>query len=209
MQAKTKFRASDAFALEPFHPVTNAPGEFTQDIRPVADRGVLGSRATDQVNAGGERGRILRTWTPWSFRGNGPRSGDGPATPDNPREQRFPSFGGLVREDDRTNSIFVQHPPTFCECASHHLLKPLAILGPTFDLLGLVLHRLGRLGRERISWIERVTQQRVVGQRALEPDQKEIGKIGVGNGVVVRRIREPGTGGLVGKWVGSRVGMLQ
>ena len=45
----------------------------------------------------------------------------------------------------------------------HRLLEPLAVLWLTVGLLRFVLHGLGRLGRERIIWIERVAHQRVIG----------------------------------------------
>ena len=41
MQAKTRSGTTDTLALQAFHPVAHAPGEFTQDLGPVAYEGIL------------------------------------------------------------------------------------------------------------------------------------------------------------------------
>ena len=49
--------------------------------------------------------------------------------------------------------------------------------------------------------IERVPKQRVVGNRAFEPDEKEVGEIRIGYRVVVGWIGEPDSRRI---WSGSR-----
>ena len=51
---------TDAFALQALDPVGDADRQFAQDIGPVADGGVLGAGAADEVDAGGEGRRNLR-----------------------------------------------------------------------------------------------------------------------------------------------------
>ena len=46
--------AADAFALQALHPVADARRQLAQDVGPVADRRVVGTRAADEVDAGGE-----------------------------------------------------------------------------------------------------------------------------------------------------------
>ena len=48
--------AADAFALQALHPVADAVRQLAQHVGPVAHRGVVGARAADEVNAGGESG---------------------------------------------------------------------------------------------------------------------------------------------------------
>ena len=48
--------AADAFALQALHPVADAVRQLAQDVGPVADRRVVGARAADEVDAGGEGG---------------------------------------------------------------------------------------------------------------------------------------------------------
>ena len=55
--------ASDAFVLQPLHPVAHACGQFAQDIRPVADGRFQGSWTADQVDTGSKRGRVPSTQT--------------------------------------------------------------------------------------------------------------------------------------------------
>jgi hypothetical protein len=162
-------------------------------------RWTLVARAADSLRAGGE-----------PFRGDGPGAGDGPAAADQaPIEERFPAFGGLVGEDDRAHAVLAQHAPALGEGLGHALLEERPILWPAVRvLLRLVLHRLARLGRERVRRIEGIAQQRMPRQRALEPDEEEVREVGVGNGVVVGRVGEPDLRRLVGQRVLGRVGLL-
>ena len=126
-----------------------------------------------------------------------PRAGDRPAAADHAGEQRLPAFRGLVGEDDAADAVFAQDAPAFGERLGHRLLEERAVLGPAVDVLRLVLHSFASLRRERVRRIERVAQERMAGQRALQPDEEEVGQVGVGNRVVVRRVGEPDVRGLV------------
>ena len=124
------------------------------------------------------------------------------------RKQCFPAFCRLVSKDYRADAILVQYPPAFGEGFRHRLLEPLAILWSAVDLLGFVLHSLGPLRREPVVWIEGIVQHRIVGQCALEPDEEEVGEIGIGYCIVVGRVSEPDSGGLIRQGVAGGIGGL-
>jgi len=111
-----------------------------------------------------------------------------------------------VGEDHGADAIFTQHAPALGEGLGHRLLEPGAVLRAAVVLLGLVLHRLAPLGRERIRRIEGVAQQRMPRQRALQPHEEEVREVGVGHRVVVGRVGEPDLRRLVGERVLGSVG---
>ena len=94
-------------------------------------------------------------------------------------------------EHDRTDPIVGQDAPPFGESLRHGFFKPFAVFSAPLWLLRFVLNRLALLGRERIAGIERVLQQGLAGQNAFQPDQEEVGEVGVRNCVVVGRVCEP------------------
>jgi hypothetical protein len=57
---ENKVRAAYALVLEPFHPIADAIGEFTQDFTPVADGCVVGARTANQVDTGGKGRSVPR-----------------------------------------------------------------------------------------------------------------------------------------------------
>ena len=119
-----------------------------------------------------------------------------------PDKERLPALGGLVGEDDRADAVLAQHAAALGEGSGHRLPRTMpSILRTAIDVSWLVLDRLSILGREWVRRIKRIAQERMARQRALEPDKEEVGEIGVGNGVVVRRIGEPDARGLVGQRV--------
>ena len=83
------------------------------------------------------------------------------------------------------------------EGVAHDLLEERAVLDAAFAFPGLVLHRLAGLGRERVVGIEGIAQQRMIGQRPFQPDEEEIGKVRIGNRVVIGWIGEPDSSGFV------------
>ena len=111
-------------------------------------------------------------------------------------------------KDNRAHTILLQHTAPFGERFRHRFLEPLTIFRTTIVMLGFVLHGLRSLGRKWIVRIERVPQQRVIGQGSFEPDQEEVGEIGIGYCVVIGRVGEPNVGGLVGERVVGGVGGL-
>ena len=127
---------------------------------------------------------------------------------DHPVEQRLPSLGGLVGENHGADTVLAEHAAAFGEGVAHRVLEERSVLDATAARLGLVLHRLAGLGRERVVSIELVAQQRMVRQRPFEPDKEEIGEVRVGNGVVIRRVGKPDTGGSVGQRMIRGIGRL-
>ena len=97
---------TDAFGLQALDPVSDADRQFPQDIGPVADGSVLGTRAADEVDTGGERGGIAGTKTRRHFSSNRPRAGDGPTTANHAGEQRLPPLSGFVGKDNGADTIF-------------------------------------------------------------------------------------------------------
>ena len=53
-----KIGTANAFFLETVHPVGDSFRQFAENLAPVADRGIVGTGPTDQVDARGQSGRI-------------------------------------------------------------------------------------------------------------------------------------------------------
>jgi hypothetical protein len=54
-----------------------------------------------------------------------------------------------------------------------------------------ILHRLPALRRKRVRWIERISQEAVGRESALQPDQEKAGQVSGGHSIVVGWIPEP------------------
>ena len=122
---------------------------------------------------------------------NRPRAGDGPATADHAREERLPALGGLVGEDDAADAISCRTRAPLGERLAPS--PPRRTLDPWAPIARVSVSSCTprALRRQQIRRIEGISEQRMFGQRSLEPDEEEVGEVGVGNRVVVRRIGEP------------------
>jgi len=116
--------------------------------------------------------------------------------------------GGFVGENDRADAVGVQHPAAFGKGARHGVFKESTVFDSVAAAFGLVLHDLALFWRERIRRGKIVAQERMPRQRALQPDQKEVGQISVRNRVVIGRVGEPNTAGSIGEWMVGGIGGL-
>ena len=55
---KYEISAAHAFALQVLHPVGDTQGQFPEHIGPLADGSIVLTRAANQMNAGGQGGRV-------------------------------------------------------------------------------------------------------------------------------------------------------
>src|SRR5262249_32622854 len=161
-----------------------------------------------EVDAGGECRRLSCAQTRAHLGGNGPRTSDRPTAANHSGEECLPALGGLVSENNGTDAIFLKYSAPLGEGVGHRILEPCSVLRAAVVGLRLVLHRLTSLRREWVRGIIRITQQRVVRERTLEPDEEEVREIRVWNRVVVRRVSEPYVRSLVRERVLRSIGSL-
>ena len=191
--------AADPFTLEALHPVANPVRQLAQDVGPVAYCCFVGARAADEVDAGGQRRGIAGAQARAHLGRNRPRSGDGPATANHAGEERLPPLGRLVGEDNRAHAIRAQHSAAFRECRRHSIFEELLVLvRVTLRVPVGHLAELRPLRGQRVLRIEWIAQELITGQRALQPDEEEVGEISVWNREVIRWIGKPDFGSFVG-----------
>ena len=147
------------------------------------------------MDARGKGGGLAGAQARAHLGGKRPGAGDRPAAADQAREQRLPALGGLVGEAYRAHTVLAQNAVALGESACHGLFVERLVLWPAiFSLLAFVLRRFGRLGDERLGRVESVAQERMTGQRALEPDEEEIRPVREGHSVAIGRVGEPNRG---------------
>src|SRR5690606_38535181 len=100
-------------------------GQFAVDVTPVADGGILGTGAADEMNVGGQ-GCGLAGAEPVTHLGRKrPGAGDGPAPADEAREECLPALGGLMGKDDAADAILLEGATDFGERYGHSRFVPL------------------------------------------------------------------------------------
>ena len=164
MQANTRSAPRTPSPLQARHPGGDAPAGSSRSTSAQSPIGASGgTRAADQMDAGGQCGGLLRTQAPRPLRGDRPGADDRPAAADHAGEQRLPAFGGLVGKDHGTD----RHPRAARggprrRRAPMTVLEERAVLDAAVAGPGLVLNRLAILGRQRVVGVEGIAQQRMI-----------------------------------------------
>src|SRR5208337_980668 len=105
-----------AFLLKTRHPVGHAFRQLAENLAPVADGGILGARATDEMNASRQGSGVAGALARLELSCDRPRTSDYPTASDQPRQKGFPPLCGLVRKDDASNAAFLCDSSALSEC---------------------------------------------------------------------------------------------
>ena len=96
-------------------------------------------------------------------------------------------------EHDTSNAVFPNHPGSIQKNIGYCTLEERLVFGASIDVLRLIVDCLKVLRRQWILRVEGITENRVWEYPAI-PNEEEIRKFGVRNGIVIWWIGEPDVG---------------
>ena len=112
-------------------------------------------------------------------------------------KDRLPRGRGLAGEDDRAHARRGEHAPALGERPGEFALVERDVLGALAELVRAIDDDFGILGNAPLAEERRMD----ISERAAHPDVEKVGKVGVGDGVVVGRIGDKSRRGIVGERV--------
>src|SRR5690349_15571863 len=94
-------------------------------------------------------------------------------------------------ENYTTNLGWLEDAPSFSEGRGDLTFVEQCVFWATINKIGLIPNTLLDLRGQRIQPVIRIAQHRGTRQESLQPHEEIVGKIGIRNRVVIRRVGEP------------------